>query len=330
MNSDIEILLCVVIVNYKTPQLVIDCLETLLPELVELDARVAIVDNDSGDNSIDVIGEWLTNQEHKHVVHLIQAGNNGGFSSGNNIGIKSVRAKYYLLLNSDTLVRTGAIRQLIDAADASQSAGLVSPRLEWPDETPQESCFRFHTPVSELCGATQTGLVDRLFRKYAVVLPVQSRPTRPQWTSFACVLIKDEVIQQVGLMDEHYFMYYEDVEFCYRAGKAGWEILNQPKARVVHLRGGSSPVKGNAKLKKRIPRYFYESRTLYFYQTCGWLGLTLANLFWEAGRLLSKTRQVLGRTDKAAIECQWRDIWINWLTPTASYTHPAADKSKKT
>ncbi len=92
-----------------------------------------------------------------------------------------------------------------------------------------------------------------------------------------------------------YFMYFEDVEFCHRAGKAGWKIVHNPAAHIVHLRGGSSPVKKNTTQKKQLPRYFYESRARYFYQVYGWLGLTAANLLWWLGRTISKTRQYLGR-----------------------------------
>ena len=321
-----DVVLSIVIVNFRTPILVTDCLESLLPEIEDTDARVIVIDNKSGDNSHNIINEWLAENDGRKNVQLIQSNVNSGFSSGNNIGIKTLGASYYLLLNSDTLVREGAIRKMLDAAIASPGAGLISPRLEWQDKVAQESCFRFPTPVSELCSAAQTGLIDRLFSKHIVALPVQSTVTHPQWTSFACVLIKDEVFQQVGLMDEKYFMYFEDVEFCYRAGKAGWDIVNIPEARVVHLRGGSSPVKENTVQKKRLPRYYYESRTLYFYQTYGWLGLTVVNLLWEAGRLISKTRQVLGRADKAAIEFQWLDIWSNWLAPLKPYTHPDSEK----
>jgi N-acetylglucosaminyl-diphospho-decaprenol L-rhamnosyltransferase len=321
-----SVLLSIVIVNFRTPEFVINCLATLLPELDDLDARVAIVDNNSDDNSNEIINNWIDEYDAGRMVLLVQSSANAGFSSGNNIGINAQKARYYMLLNSDTLIRPGAIRVILDAAEASPRAGLVSPRLEWPDGTPQESCFRFHTPLGEFLRAAQTGLIDRLLCKFVVPLPVQSELTNPKWTSFACVLIRDEVIQQVGLMDEQYFLYFEDVEFCFRARKAGWDIVNQPNASVVHLRGGSSPVKMNAMQKKRLPRYYYESRTLYFYQTTGWAGLFVANLLWEAGRLISKTRQLLGRPDKAAIEHQWIDIWINWLTPLAVHTRPGADK----
>lgn len=311
-----------VIVNYKTPHLVLGCLSSLLPELDGLNACVVVVDNHSGDNSSEVIQTWIDVHDTMNQVDFIQSSQNSGFADGNNIGIKAHKALYYLLLNSDTLVRPDAIRTMLDTARSFPEAGLVSPRLEWPDGEGQESCFRFPSPLSELSEASQTGLIDRLLGKYLVALPVQAQIAWPQWTSFACVLIRDEVFRKVGLLDEGYFMYFEDVEYCQRARKAGWKIVHNPAARVVHLRGGSSPVKKQTQLKKRVPRYFYESRTRYYYQVYGWLGLTVANILWWVGRVISGTRQILGRSDKAAIEGQWLDIWTNWLKPLKPYKSP--------
>lgn len=314
--------LCVVIVNYKTPHFVTDCLETLLPELEELKASVVVVDNRSGDDSCPRIAAWLAEHDAGRRVQLIQSNRNSGFAGGNNAGIAAARARHYLLLNSDTLVRPGAIRGILAAAARYPEAGLVSPRLEWPDGRGQESCFRFHSPFSELLGAAHTGIIDRLLRKYIVYLPVQETVAWPEWTSFACVLIRDDVFQQIGVLDEGYFMYFEDVEFCHRARKAGWRIVHDPEWHVVHLRGGSSPVKEQTRLRKRVPRYYYESRTRLFYQTYGWWGLTAANLMWWLGRSVSKARQLLGRSDKTAVERQWLDIWTNWLQPMKPYTPP--------
>ena len=315
-----QVLLSVVIVNYRTPKLVTECLTTLLPELNGIDARVVVVDNRSEDDSPEIICAWLPPNDVKSKVTFIQSNQNAGFAAGNNIGIKAHSAQYYLLLNSDTLVRPGAIRLILDTAIRFPDAGLVSPRLEWPDGRGQESCFKFPSPFSELCDASDTGLIDRFFGKYIVAMPVQSQVARPEWTSFACVLIQDDVLRQVGLLDEGYFMYFEDIEFCHRARQAGWTIVHNPAAHVVHLRGGSSPVKEQTRKKKRVPKYFYESRTRYFYQTYGWLGLTAANLLWWQGRIVSGTRQLLGRPDKAVVEGQWLDIWTNWLNPLKPYT----------
>jgi GT2 family glycosyltransferase len=317
-----------VIVNYKTPKLVTNCLEKLLPELMGIESRVVVVDNNSADNSCEIIRDWIKEYDIDGKVKLVISDVNGGFSFGNNLGIQTFRSKYYLLLNSDTLVLDGSIAIMLDTAESKERAGIVSPKLEWSDGRGQQSCFRFHTPISEFLGAAQTGIIDAIFSRFVVAPAMQTQFTYPEWTMFACVLIRDEVFQEVGLMDEKYFMYYEDVEFCHRARKAGWEIVHEPNSRVVHLKGGSSTVAEDITQKRRLPLYYYEARTLFFYQTYGWLGLTVTNLLWETGRLLSKARQLLGRPDKAAIENQWLDIWVNWLDPLKAYTHPDSKSHK--
>jgi len=314
--------LLVVIVNFRTPRVVVDCLDTLVPEVAGVDARVIVVDNHSGDDSVPVLRAWLSDRGSPAQFLLLESPMNTGFAGGNNAGIRALVARSYLLLNSDTLVRPGAIRRLLEAREIYPRAGLISPRLEWPDGSPQESCFNYHTPASELMLAAQTALVDRCLGRYAVARPVQNAASFPEWTSFACVLVRHDVFDQIGLLDEGYFMYFEDVAFCRRARDAGWDIVNVPEAHVVHLRGGSSPVKARAKARKRLPKYFYESRTRYFFQTYGRLGLTAANVMWWLGRTISKLRQTLGRSDKASIERQWLDIWTNWSSPLRNYTHP--------
>jgi N-acetylglucosaminyl-diphospho-decaprenol L-rhamnosyltransferase len=317
-----QVLLSVVIVNYRTPKLVTECLASLLPEINEIDARIVVVDNRSGDNSPEFIGAWLATNDDESKVTFIQLNQNAGFAAGNNIGIKACNAQYYLLLNSDTLIRSGAIRTILDTALRFPDAGLVSPRLEWPDGTGQESCFQFRSPLSELIEASQTYLIAKYLSRYKPSWPVQTQIARPQWTSFACVLVRKEVFEQVGLLDEGYFMYYEDMEFCHRVRKTGWGIVHNPEARVVHMPASSSTIKEQIQLKKRIPKFIYESRTRYFYQAYGWFGLTSANLLWWLGRLVSKSRQLLGRTDKEANQGQWLDIWTNWLAPLKPYSLP--------
>lgn len=315
--------LSTVIINYKTPKLVIDCLESLLPELVGIDAKVVVVDNASNDGSSTIIQNWVDQQSAAGQIELIEATDNTGFSGGNNQGIRYVDADYYLLLNSDTLVRRGAISLLLAAAIQDNKAGLVSPRLEWPDATPQESCFRFHTPISELISSANTGLITQCLQKYNVPYAVADQPRFYDWTSFACVLIRSSVFKEVGLMDAGYFMYFEDVAFAYHAQQADWKVLNIPEAHVVHLRGGSSPVKAQAKLGKRLPRYYYESRTRYFFQVYGHTGLLMANACWTLGYGISLLRSFLSASFLPSISaCQWRDIWTNFLTPLKPYIHP--------
>jgi len=315
--------LAIVIINYKTPGLVIDCLETLLPEVESINAKTFIIDNASNDGSCELIQCWIDEHCISAQVELVRSSENTGFSGGNNLGINNVDADFYLLLNSDTLVRKGAINILLDAAKKEEGAGLLSPRLEWPNAIPQESCFRFHSPMSELISSANTGVITRLFHKFNVPYPVTKKTSFYDWTSFACVLIRSEVFQDIGSMDNGYFMYFEDVAFAFLAQKSGWKVLNVPKARVVHLRGGSSPVKSQAKLRKRLPRYYYESRTRYFYHVYGWSGLLMANVLWTLGYGISCFRSALPISFQPNVsEHQRRDIWINFFHPLKPYIHP--------
>ena len=303
--------LAVIVVNYRTPHLAIACLAAAYPQLDD-DSAVVVIDNNSGDGSIAVIRGWITANDKAGRVHLIECPENAGFAAGNNLGIRNIKAQFYLLLNSDTVVRPGAIKELIVTAENRLGVGLVSPRLEWPDGTPQQSCFRDHTPISELIAAARTGPITRALKHYDVPMPVSADLLRPEWTSFACVLLRREMLQQIGLLDEAFFMYYEDAELCHRATCAGWEIVHNPAARVVHLRGGSSPVKRLANDHKRLPRYFYESRSRYFTKIYGSAGLFAANLLWTIGRAIAKTREIIVGRPPQVPERQWLDIWINW------------------
>jgi len=315
--------LAVVIINYKTPQLVIDCLVSLLPELSGINAKVVVVDNASNDGSGVIIQNWIDKHFNTELIDLVLPSDNTGFSGGNNRGISYADAENYLLLNSDTLVRKGSISLLLAAASKDKTIGLVSPRLEWPDSAPQESCFRFHTPISELISSANTGLITRIFKKFNVPYSVSDTSGFYDWVSFACVLVKSDVFKDIGLMDDGYFMYFEDVAFGYHAQQAGWKVLNVPEAHVVHLRGGSSPVKSQAKQRKRLPRYYYESRTRYFYQVYGQLGLFMANLCWMLGYSVSLLRSLLSPSFKPNISAyQYQDIWINFLTPLKHFIHP--------
>jgi hypothetical protein len=314
--------LAVVVINFRTPGLVISCLQSLMDQLSPSEHTVVVVDNNSNDGSVARLEEWIAANDDGGIVRLICSNDNRGFSGGNNIGIASSDAGYYLLLNSDTIVRPGAIATLLQTAESNTTAGLVSPRLEWPDGVPQESCFCFPTPVSEFIAAAQTGPITRIFNRFDVPLRVRDTIVEPSWTSFACVLLRGTMLRQIGRMDEGFFLYFEDVEFCLRARKAGWGIVHNPAARVVHLRGGSSPVKQLAARREALPRYYYESRSRYFYVAYGRLGLTLANCLWWLGRCVSKARELLGRRPPALPQRQWRDIWTNWHRPNDPCSRP--------
>lgn len=318
--------LAIIIVNYRTPAMTIDCLTSLLSFIGDIKVSIVVVDNYSNDDSVKVISEWCEVHDENSIVKIISSKQNQGFSAGNNLGIKSVQANYYLLLNSDTIVKKNAIEKLIEAAIINSDAGLITPRLETLEGEPQVSCFEFISPIGEFVSAADTGPISKLLSQFIVPKTITDEISRPSWSSFACVLIKKEVFDDIGLLDDGFFMYFEDTEYCYRAKKNGWKTINIPSSKVVHLGGKSSSFNDNAYFKKRLPQYYYEARARYFYKLYGMTGLFLANILWWMGRTVSKFRQILGNSDKATVEKQWLDIWVNCFHPAKPYTHPDKDK----
>jgi len=301
--------LAAIIINFRTADLTIDCLGSLLPQLGDRDC-VVVVDNHSGDGSADAIEQWLREHDFAQRVKLIRSPGNGGFAAGNNIGIKAVDADFYLLLNSDTVVRPGALAALRKAAIVDYpNAGAVGARLEWPDGALQDSRFRDFSPLSELINAAATGPLTRLLKRYDVTIEAQDHITTIDWLSFACIVIPSAVIEEIGLLDEGFFMYFEDVEYCRRIRQTGRNLVHVSNASVVHLHGGSSSVPGNVKLRRRLPGYYYRSRRRYYRLAYGPAGPLAANICWTVGRAISLLRELFGRAPYLP-RLQWLDIWL--------------------
>jgi GT2 family glycosyltransferase len=300
--------------------MVVDCLETLVGQL-DLNEQVVVVDNESGDNSVEYITTAIEKNGWGSCVRVIEAGGNNGFSAGNNVGIQAVDAKAYLLLNSDTLVRSKAMQSLREALVAHPEVSMFGPRLEWESGEPQVSTFRDPSPLSEFDRAARTGFLSRILKRWAVAPPLPSSPTPFLWASFAAILIRRQVFETVGLMDEGYFLYFEDIDFCRRARLAGFPGLYWPSARVVHLRGGSGPVKEQMASRGRPPSYYYVSRSRFFAKAFGRKGLFAANLMWILGRSISLLREVAFHKKPHLCEKEGRDLWHNFKTPVDPPQH---------
>ena len=224
-------------------------------------------------------------------------------------------AQYYLVLNSDAELVPGFLALMLDAADAQPQAGFLAPKLVGEDGGTQVSCFRFATPCSEFIRSARTGIITKALRRYDVSLGADPDPSRIQWASFACILLRHKMVSQIGPMDEGYFLYFEDAEYCLRAQRAGWRVGYVPQARAVHFRGGSGPVKSLASAGKRMPAYFYASRTRFLTQAHGRLGLWAANLAWVAGRGVAQLRRLAGKPVNRLSKSEARDIWTNVTKP---------------
>ncbi len=307
--------LAVSIINYRTPDMTIASAKSALAALEGHEGRVIIVDNASGDGSVEALEAWIESTADPRVS-LVASDHNGGFSAGHNLGIEAApEADYYLVLNSDALLHDGFFAPLLAAAQANPKAGLIAPQLEWEDGVIQQNCFRFHSPTSEFIRAAESGPVTKLFKNRVVALDLPHDPAQIEWASFACILLRASMVQDIGLMDEGYFLYFEDSEYSLRAQRAGWHVVQEPAARAIHFRGGSGPVKELAAAKKRMPDYYWRSRTRFFRQAHGPFGPLLANFAWIAGRGVACLRVLTGRSIPPSNAAEWTDIWTNLSSP---------------
>ena len=293
----------------------IACAQSALADLAGIDGHVVVVDNASGDGSDDQIAAWIEAEARDQPITLVRSPENTGFSGGHNIGMGHMPADYYLPLNSDAVLRPGFFRTILAAADARPEMGFCAPRIEYDDGTPQVSAFRFASPLSELIRTANSGPITQMLKRREVAIGTDPAEDQIDWASFACILLRGEMFEALGPMDEGYFLYFEDAEYCLRARRAGWRVAWVPEARAVHFRGGSGPVKTLQKQKKRMPGYFYASRARFFYQAHGQLGVIAANLLWYLGRAIAQTRRLFGKPVMPAATAEARDIWINAFNP---------------
>lgn len=304
--------LAIVILNYRTPDLTLTCLASLEPQL-DPHTRVIVVDNASGDGSADRIEHGIIARGFH--AEVLRSPINGGFAAGMNQGIAAAAADAYVLLNSDTILRPNALAKLREAMHAHPDAGIIGPALIDEQGKTVSSYFRDLKPPSELLRAAQTGPLGKVLPSFDLVLPKTTRPLEPDWIAFACVLVRREVIEQIGLLDDGYFMYFEDIDYCRRAREAGFKVLYWPSAEVVHFAGSSSGVTAQAKQRKRAPRYYYEARARYYAKHFGRKGLWLANGFWHLGRGVAWSREQIQRREPHHREREALDIWTNALSP---------------
>ncbi len=230
--------LSIVIVSFNTRVLLARCLEAVYAADVS-SLEVMVVDNASRDDSAQMV------REHFPSAHVIQNETNRGFAAATNQGLRLARGRYALLLNSDTKVPQDAFTRMMAFVDQHPMVGVLGPQLLNSDGTLQRTAKRFPGPASALFG--RKSILTCWFpnnpfsRAYLLELDETRRePFEADCISGACLLVRREVLEQVGLLDEQFFMYWEDNDWCYRIKAAGWQIYALPTVQVVHYEGQSS------------------------------------------------------------------------------------------
>ena len=291
--------LVVIIVNYGTAQLAIDCVRSLKAEVeARSSTGVVVVNNASPDGSGKLIAEAIVREEFENRVLYLPSSKNGGFAYGNNLVIRpalnSARPpSYFLLLNPDTVVRSGALSALTCFMDAHPNVGIAGSALENPDGSVWGTTFRFPTVLSELDEGMRLGIVSKMLKNWAVVRKMGDVPERVDWLPGASMMIRREVFEAIGLMDEDYFLYYEETDFCLRAQRAGWQCWYVPSSHVMHIAGQSTGVTARNTAPIRRPQYVFDSRRRYFVKNHGWQYAIGTDLAWLLGLTSWRIRRAI-------------------------------------
>lgn len=298
--------LSVVIVNYNTRDLLLQCVASVYDDLMRDSASVAaevlVVDNASSDGSVVALRELFPQ------AALIESGRNAGYGAGANIGLLAAAGRYILLLNSDTVVLTGTLRELVGFMEQHPDTGVLGPRLLNADGSVQRSAFRF--PALAQVGLDLFPILPRLTDtrlngRYAEDVAANEQQFEPDFVLGAAMCVRREVVAQTGGFDEGFFMYAEEVDWQRRIRVAGWQIYSLPAARIIHHAGQST--------KQQPGRMFVElhrSRALYYrkhkpaaFQFAARL-LTRAAMLWNA--VADWAHALRGDISTAELRERWR------------------------
>lgn len=297
-----------VILNWRTAEMTLRAVEAALRAMEPVQGAITIVDNDSGDGSYEVLSTAVA-QRGWHRVRVVQSGRNGGFGAGNNVGIRAglpdgSTPDFVYLLNSDAFPAPDAIRALRDHLLAHPASGFAGSYIHGPDGTAHRTAFRFPSIASEFEGAVRFGPVSRLLAKRIVAAALPTATTRVDWLAGASIMMRQPVLDQVGLFDERFFLYFEETELCHRAAQAGWPTDYVVESRVEHIGSVSTGMKTWA----RIPGFWLDSRAHYFTKVHGRGYAAMATLAHVAGGLLWRARLLVQRRDRGDPPYFLRDL----------------------
>lgn len=315
--------LLVCILNWRTPELTLRAVEKVVPQLRLLgDARLCVVDNASGDASFERIQASVEQQGFSDVTEVVQSGFNGGFGYGNNVALRRAfdagsPPDLFYLLNSDAFPHPGALETLVRFMDDHASVGICGSLVRGLDGEPEASAFRFPSAWSELERSARLGPLSRALGAHTVRFSsAHDAPGEVDWVAGASMLIRRPVLEQVGLFDEAYFLYYEETDLCWRARQAGWRVSYVRTAAVSHVGGASTGVQHRTRVERPMPRYVFESRRHYFLKNHGRPALWTANAAYTIGGASFRLRRALQQKPDPERPREW------WDWSVFNLTHP--------
>ncbi|MBC7333927.1 MAG: glycosyltransferase family 2 protein [Actinobacteria bacterium] len=234
-----EIDLSIIIVSYNSLSFLKDAIGSILSHPPKASYEIIVVDNASTDGSAQFV------KANFPAVRVITNERNFGFAKANNIAIRSSDCRFVLLMNSDCKVYEGSLDALLNFMEENPAVGVVGPRIVNSDGSIQLSCRRFPSMLNAGLHSLLTDIFPNnpFSRKYKLADVERNKPFAVDWVSGSFMLIRRKALDEIGLLDERYFMYAEDVDLCFRMWKNNWQVFYFPHASVLHYIGGSSKEK---------------------------------------------------------------------------------------
>lgn len=321
-----------VIVNYRTPDLARKAIDAALRASAAVlgEARIVVVDNDSGDGSFTALSESIRREGWSDRVEMLAADFNGGFGYGNNFAIRWALASdnppdYIYLQNPDAFPAEGALAKLVAYLDVNARVGIAGSYIHGIDGRPHETAFRFPGVLSEFEHAMGLGVLSRLLKRYVAVLPIPEQICEVDWLAGASMLLRRQMLDRVGLFDERFFLYFEETDLCRRARLAGWPTVYIPESKVAHVGSAST---GLQDATRRVPGFWFDSRQHYFVKNHGHLTLWLANAAQILGGAIFRVRRyVQGQRSRRPLPERFlRDLIGHMLRSALRGSGPAPHK----
>lgn len=326
--------LLTVILNWRTPDMTLRSAEAALIALQGVEGALVIVDNESGDGSFETMLAAVTARgwdKGPQAVRVLQAGHNGGFGAGNNFGIRAgmpdgSSPDYVYLLNSDAFPAPDAIRALLSHLESHPKTGFAGSYIHGPEGEPHRTAFRFPSILGEFEQNIRFGPVSRLLSRHIVAQPLPGATTRVDWLAGASIMMRQKVLDRIGLFDETFFLYYEETDLCRRAALAGWPTDYVVESRVAHIGSVSTGMKTWA----RIPRFWLDSRLHYYVKNHGVAYAFAATLATLAGGLMWRARLLIQRKDRGDPPGYLRDLVAHGLRAMMRPIFPGTRPEPKT
>ncbi len=280
IKNDID--LSIVVVNWNTKQLILDCLASIYRTVHHVTFEIIVVDNASTDDSAEAVCRAYPD------ITLIVNSSNMGFAGANNKALKRMRGKYAVLLNSDTVLTESALENMIDFMERHPDAGLCGPQLLNADGTKQTSVGNYPVLLTEFMSKM---LVRYLFpEKYQAAFSTKQStydgPTQVDVIVGACMMARRTAIEAVGMLDDDYFFLYEEIDWCYRMHRAGWSVYHLPKVQIYHFIGQSrKEINLRSRAESWRSRYLFYKKTLHL-SHISWFGLLFLGVAQTAYQLI--------------------------------------------